>query len=294
MLRRTVLVAASGLAACATPSVPAAALFYDKTELAPGRTFPSPLVSGTVNGRPTKIVVDTGAQVSVVDAKLAAEAGLEIAGSVEAQDPSGQAVAMKRTLDPKLAVEGLGPLPALPAAVVELPPFFAQLGVGAIISPQALADASHSAVLDLRSGQLRIVSGTAPAGESVDVCDYREGALDAKALVMTVRIDGIDTRVELDSGASRTFLVAGSEASKKLTGRSDATKSTATGAAGTIDVVTAPSVRVGSSGADVYWTLAVMPGEKDARCGYEGRLGIDWLRSCVLTVAQASASLTCE
>src|SRR5262249_16445069 len=104
LLRTLAGFTAAGLAAGATPAVPAAARFYAKTEVAPGRTFPSPLVNGTVNGRPTKIVVDSGAQVSVVDAKLAAEAALVIAGSVEAQDPSGQAVAMRRTLDARLSI----------------------------------------------------------------------------------------------------------------------------------------------------------------------------------------------
>lgn len=277
------------LCACATP---AASLYFDAREISPRGAFPSPLVDGTVNGRRTRFVVDTGAQVSVIDAALAADAGLVIGEGVRGQDPSGQAVKMQQTLEPHLAVDGLGELPDRPSAVATLPPFFAQLGIGAIVSPQSLADAEHSVVLDLPHLKLQRVSAAQPQG--VDVCGYKEGSLEAKALVATATIDGTPTLVELDTGASRTFLVADSEVGKRLSSRPDVTRSQAVGAAGPIEVVGLSSVTIGLGGGDTPGPLMVMPGTKDEQCRYEGRLGIDRLKACTIVISTGSASATCQ
>jgi len=137
------------LAACGpepkAPTPPAAArLFYSNVELAPGRRFPSPLARGRVNGRETVFIIDTGAQVSVVDAALARDAGLEITGAGQARDPSGGAVAMTKAPAPHLVVDGLGPLPERLTAVIALPEILTRLGVECDVRRRRQRDRSQA------------------------------------------------------------------------------------------------------------------------------------------------------
>lgn len=296
---------AASTTAPASPSTTSsrAVLFYSDVELAPGRTFPSPLVRGSVNGKPTTIVVDTGAQVSVIDAALAADAKLEIGAPLDGHDPSGTTVAMRRTERPRLAIDGLGPLAERPTAVAALPPIFARLGVGAILSPQTLAESRRSVVMDLARRELR-VTDLAPSHDStsearrrdlsvVDVCHFQESGMDAKALVVKATIDGTTALFEVDTGASGTFVVAESDVGRKLGARPDASRAQAMGAAGPIDVIRVGRAPAKAGSVALDGPITVMPGEKDGRCGYEGRLGIDRLRSCTLVIGESTASGTC-
>jgi hypothetical protein len=122
--------------------------------------------------------------------------------------------------------------------VITKPPIFARLGVGAIVSPQALADADHRVVLDLANREVRIAEASSPphspAGKPehdlpiVNVCNFRVSGFDAKALVVKAMIDGTPTFLEVDTGASSTFVVADSEEGRKLGFRTDATRAQAT------------------------------------------------------------------
>jgi hypothetical protein len=282
-----------------------ATLFYSDKELAPGRTFPSPLARGTVHGKPTVFIVDTGAQVSVIDASLAESAGVEIGAGVAAADPSGNAVAMRRADHPAFGVDGLGLLSDRPAAVVALPTLFTQIGVGAILSPQSLADGQHSVVVDLAHDELRITdapttatatataNGSAHALLGTSLCPYVTDGLAAKALVARASIDGVSTVVEIDTGASGTFVVAESDVGRKLSSRTDATHAKAMGAAGPIDIARIANARASSGPVTLDGPLAVMPGGKDEHCGYDGRLGIDRLRACTLFIGEKTLEGVC-
>jgi len=288
--------------ACGSPARPVppttsakAALFYSDVELAPGRTFPSPLVRGSVNGKATILVVDTGAQVSVIDEKLAIDAKLEVGAAVDGRDPSGNAVAMRRTERPGLGIDGLGAIAEHPTAVAALPSIFTRLGIGAILSPQALADGLHDVILDLAQREIRIVD-RAPAshqGSVADVCRFAESGLAARALVAKAVIDGIPTVVELDTGASGTFVVSSSDVGRKLERRTDAERAEAMGAAGPIDVIRVGRATASIGSLTLDGPVTIMPGEKDGSCGYEARLGIDRLRNCTLVISETSASVTC-
>jgi len=295
------------LAACAPdPKIPsrpnAASLFYSNVELAPGRRFPSPLVRGTVNGKETVLIVDTGAQVSVIDAKLAAEANLALLrGAGEARDPSGNGVPMMKTDTPVIAVDGLGPLPNRMTAIVELPEPFRRIGIGGILSPQMLAG-EHQVVLDLPRHELRLDDPAAASKVServfdvgaIQVCRYADGGFGAASLIAEASIDGVPVRIELDTGASNTFVVADSAVGRKLAERTDGERKKSLTAAGEVETARFESVAAKLGEFDITGPLMMMPGKRAGACGYEGRIGIDRLRTCTLVIGAGDARATCR
>lgn len=305
-LRAACGLAAVFAAACGpdakTPAKPStASLFFSDVELAPGRTFPSPLVRGTVNGHETVFIVDTGAQVSVVDAVLAREASIPVAEGGEARDPSGTAVPMQKTAAPSFVIEGLGPLPNRLTAVIAIPDLLRKLGIGAILSPQMIATDGHRIVIDFGRRELRMDDAAAASKVSdrvfdlgpIQVCRYDDKGFGAASLIAQAMIDGVPTPVELDTGASHTFVVADSDIGKKLAARTDGERKKAMGAAGEIETARFASVTAAVGEFDVTGPLMTMPGERAGACGYEGRIGIDHLRSCTLVIGQREARGTC-
>lgn len=296
----------ASLASCApdarTPSKPSTAtLFFSNVEIVPGRTFPSPLVRGTVHSKETVFIVDTGAQVSVVDTKLAKDAGLIVTQGGSAQDPSGAAVAMDKTEAPGFVVEGLGAVPDRLTAVIAMPELITKLGIGAILSPQMLAQGGHQVVLDMRSRELRLDDPSAATKVSssvfdlgpIQVCRYDEKGFGAASLIVQAVVDGVPTPVELDTGASTTFVVADSAIGRKLAARTDGEHKQSVSAAGELETSRFASVPGTIGEFDVSGPLMTMPGKRSGACGYEGRIGIDRLRTCTLVIAQNDARATC-
>jgi hypothetical protein len=273
-------------------------------ELTPGRKFPSPLVRGSVNGKATIFVIDTGAQASAVDSTFAASAGLDLGREVKSSDPSGNAVAGMRTAErPHLLVDGLGLLAERPAVVVDFLDVMKATGIGAVLSPQALTADGSEVVLDLSRRELRIagpnLDSNTPVGQptlalgQIDICRWTEGDVPAKALVMRASIDGKPISLEVDTGASKSFIVADSDVGRMLGTRPAAERSKAVTAAGQVDIVRVDGVTARSGAVALDGAFTIMPGKKDERCGYEGRIGIDRLKSCRLVLRDASVTGSC-
>lgn len=305
---RRIAVALAFLAACApepkTPTKPTATLFFSNVELAPGRTFPSPLVRGRVNGKETTFIVDTGAQVSVVDVKLAQAAAVVVTAGGSVQDPSGEGVPSSKTDAPNFVVDGLGSIPNRWTAVIALPEVLTNLGIGAILSPQNILDpkGGHQLVLDLANRELRFDDPSAASKVSssvfdlgpIQVCHYGDESFSAAALIAHAVIDGVPTQIELDTGASNTFIVTDSDAGRKLAERTDGERKRAVSPAGEFESARFSNIPAVIGEFDASGPLMTMPGKRSHTCGYEGRIGIDRLRTCTLVISQNDARATCS
>lgn len=295
------------LLACAPePKTPekshTASLYFSTIELGPGRRFPSPLVRGTVNGKETAFIVDTGAQVSVVDAALAVEASLAVVAGGAAQDPSGTKVPMSKTAAPGFVITGLGAIPDGLTAVIALPEVFTKLGVGAILSPQSLAKGGHQVVLDMERNELRLDDPGPTAAQvsnkvfdlgAIQVCRYDDHGFSVASLIAQAQIDGVVVPVEIDTGASTTFVVADSAIGKKLAERADGEKKSAVSAAGELETARYAQIEAKIGEVDASGPLMTMPGKRGGPCGYEGRIGIDRLQKCTLVISERDARGTC-
>ncbi len=275
-----------------------ARLFYDPRPVAAmgRRPFPLALVRGTVGGRPTRFMVDTGAEAPVVAAWLAREAGLDVVdGQVRGTAMSGPPVRMLRADHPRMALEGWGELPDRPVLVIDLPEVFRALDLGAVVSPQWLATRGEAVVLDLPAGELRSAPyaaaaralgpwGVSLASAGTRICRVGMGSVEGRALIATAVIDGHPIRLEVDTGASWVVANAGSEAGRAVSQRAGNGSATVLSAAGPISMQRFDGAAVQIGDARVRSPVLVFPGARNEACDSEGRVGIEVLRACVLVI----------
>jgi hypothetical protein len=252
------------------------------------------------------MIVDTGTGANVIAGWLARALALPTTKLPRpTHDPSGRPVLLERCDRPQIAIDGFAPLPDRPTAVVELPAAFERAGIGALLSPQTLADARATVVLDLPRKELRRVRS-----EDLPATDTRDGASDLDhpvlcrgdgagfgntRLTADVLVDGVSTTLEVDTGAigSPLFLAADTEAGRSVLVRGDLVDEKGFSAAGAAPARTAHGVPVQVNGQTRRLDVSVIAGTRDVHCGVEGRLGFDWLRSCVLSIGEREHRLRC-
>jgi hypothetical protein len=110
------------------------------------------------------------------------------------------------------------------AAVADFPPLLEQHGLGGLLSPQLLANATEMTALDLRTPELRIEPLDAampgrgvPRVEPVDganVCVNRDSAFMNHLYSIPVVLSGIPASLLVDSGASCTIVSPSSAAGR--------------------------------------------------------------------------------
>lgn len=213
---------------------------------------------------------------------------------------------MRQTDHSSLVLEGFGPVADGPVAVGDLPEAFRRVGVGAIVSPQALATPTDVVVLDLVAGRMRLVpraQAPAPDPQSATstavlrdarLCTYRASGRQARSLVATVTIDGTQVVLDLDTGATGITVDRNTEVGRRLAVRPNVGHVHGLGAAGAFDVVTVADVpiRIGELEASVPVGVAV--GAASAPCGAAGRVGVDYLRGCVLVIGHDTLNASCQ
>lgn len=292
--------------AAAAPRAERAAVLYDGDVARRG--LPLPLVRGSVAGKPTWMVVDTGTGATVIAGWLARSLALATTKVVEpTHDPSGRPVVMERCDEPHVVIDGFDALADRATPVIDLPAPFEAAGIGVILSPQALASAESTIVLDMPRREMRRVrsrdlaaSAGAPDGtfdvEHATLCSQPGPVFDNRRLTAKAIVDGVPAVLEVDTGAfgAPFFLVADSDAGKRVLARPSGMGETGLSAAGRLDVITARDVPVRVGSQDQVSNVTVMPGTRDAHCGVEGRLGLEWLSACVFTIGPRDYRLRCD
>ena len=163
-------------------------------------------VDATVNGRPVRALVDSGAQYSVIDAAFAAHLGLPgafaapmIAYGVGGKPQLGRGVSLD------VAVGALA-LPALRAAVLDLGPISGAVGLsvpfvlGQDLLSEVLAD------IDFPGRRIRFVQPKACRPRPAPSPSRR--AAEGRALLAQVRVEGAPLEPVLDTGASSALVLA--------------------------------------------------------------------------------------
>lgn len=264
-----------------------------------------PLVRGSVAGTPTLIAVDTGSGGNAIAGWLARSLKIETTKVAEpTHDPSGRPILMDRDDHPKIQIDGFDPLGDRPTPVIDLPPAFQAAGIGVILSPQTLASAGRTLVIDMPAREMRRVNSRssdhskkqAPiALDGTSMCNRSGGGFDGTMLSTTSVIDGVPILLAVDTGAvgSAFFVAADSDAGKKVLAHADGTAESGFSAAGKLDVTTAHEIPVRMGNKEWKIDVTVLPGRRDA-CGTEGRLGLDYLSACVFSIRDRSYDLECK
>jgi hypothetical protein len=288
---------------------PDARLFYSAALLditgSRGVRLPSPLVRGTIGGRATMMIVDTGAHVPVVASWLAEEAGLVTTGSIQGRASAGMAVQMRRTDHPAWFIDGWGDLVDRPTAIADLPDTFRRAGIGAIVSPQALATTSAVVVLDLTADRMRLVPRAGwPSAEfrSMDLFalpgarlgTYDSNGLRARSLVAAITIEGTELAVDLDTGTNGITLGRATEVGRALAAKSKGDRTKGLGAAGEFDATRIDDVSVRFGELETKTSVNLVVGAANASLRTAGLLGMDYLRTCVLVIGQDDLQVSCR
>ncbi len=126
-------------------------------EAADGSTVHSPMIAGRLGAVETRLVLDTGCDVHLLNKELVDQLGLSVEEGEEGTDHSGATMASWSVEDVELqlgdAAVTLRNVVAIPA-----PPPFPGRGIGGILSPHHLHPSAR-AVIDLVADELVLVDG---------------------------------------------------------------------------------------------------------------------------------------
>ncbi|HET9596008.1 MAG TPA: retroviral-like aspartic protease family protein [Anaeromyxobacteraceae bacterium] len=303
------------LAACAhapeppPPSAPAARVAPLEVVSSPDGV--QPFVRAIVAGRPMRLLLDTGAPRSILPASVVRELGLEITSTTSNatfRDALGTAFSLGTVKAVPVRFEG----EPLPTAM----DFGANDAVEtlAVLSPQDLVEPGWAAVIDLERRELRLepepdaVARVGRDGSALRKLTYRtcqEGLWSPRRRVdlrsrpdlwsrrqrvVSATVSGVSSELMIDTGASHSALTRNSSALRSLSDVTGA-PSTTRGHASTGAALLVQGVGVEFAGAVFFEPLLVLP--TSSRC-FEGVLGADVLRHCLVVWAWSSLRVACH
>lgn len=271
-----------------------------------GRSFPLPLVTGTIAGQPVLMLVDTGANSHVIAGWLARKLGLSMKklGDV-GTDHVGKTIATFRIEKPDIAIDDWGALVPTPVLATEVPDVIEKLGIGAFISPQRLVEEGDSVVLDLVKGELRpawwdeahyeLSAGGVPLvlGEA-RACEETEGPIKGLAFVVPATVESQRVELLLDTGAQHSDVFTTSIAGQRLAGQSSVNREPMYTASGKISGRKLKGARVAAGSFSATADVDLIGGGSDASCPRDGVLAMDVLRSCALLLGRSRVYGRCK
>ncbi len=267
-----------------------------------GRSFPLPVVHGTVLGHPTWMLIDTGANSHVIAGWFAKKIGLPMfrLGDV-GTDHAGRSIATFRVEHPKLALDDWGELDDGPMLVTEVPAIIEKLGIGAFVSPQKLNEEGDAVVLDLVAHEVRAAyfdeaskgDGTPLLDAGARVCEDTQSPIKGLAYVAPANVGGSPAWLLVDTGAQRSDVLAGSIPGKTLAPKSIPNKEQMYGASGKLTSRTIPRATVVVGDVERQLDVDLIGGESDPYCPRDGVLSMDVLRGCVLVLGRKQIAARC-
>lgn len=260
-----------------------------------GHPFPLPLVTGTVAGQPTVMLVDSGTNVHVLSGWLARRLALPLLPrGNRGADHVGQAIPAYRIEQPNVTVDGWGPLGTTTMLATEFPDVLEKLGIGAVVSPQQLAGEGDATLMDLARGELRSAwwdaasaelakSGTELVrAEETRVCNDEDGSLKGLAFIVPVKVGSHDAQLLVDTGAVRSDVFATSLLGKELDARGATEIEPTYTVHGKVTTHELKGVRLVAGAFATAVDVDLVPGAPDRSCPRDGVLAMDVLRSCTL------------
>lgn len=266
-----------------------------------GKTFPYPLVHVVVAGKPSTMILDTGSTDVVLSRSITTRLGLAVSARAgSGADAAGKSVSVVELAAPDILIEGWGRLTRTRVLTTPLPKAFDMLGIAGVLSPQRLAGSGESVVVNLRSDQMSVVSDSKaatyfrrlPALKPMPIVfQNKSNALQYGA---TAQVNGAKVPLMFDTGASSTSIDIGSTLGQKLIQESASNAQVTYAASGKMKtrLLRDAHLRVGR----ITETLDIqlVPSADKKRGAFDGVLGMDFLRQCVLVLGSRKAAAACE
>jgi hypothetical protein len=279
-------------------------LVYDPQEYAPGKRFPLAMIEVLIDGKRTRAIVDTGAEVTVVSHLIGRGMAEKPSQNIKGKDSANKAVAMRNLAPFFVTLVGLKEIRLQNAVSSELPAVFSKLGVGMILSPQALASTDRVVVIDFPNATFGLTreQRSKPTDVELSICDYGDDGIRPRALLGNGRVNGMAARLLLDTGASTTHLQASSVAAKLILQARGAKAITTTGAGGESAAREFADVPVHLGAAQAVTALTIsdddattVEADSDKKpCQHDGAVGLDLLKSCRITVGLQFVEMQCR
>ncbi len=257
----------------------------------------APVVHVEVGARRARLLVDTGSTRSAITKWLADDLGMSTERHAEdtGRDFVGSPLDVERSSPLDIRADS-GPVVARGVVlVVDTPMLPRHRGVGGVLSPQLMLRPGYSLVLDLIDGRMAVVAGalgrTDPwADKGMVPSGMRLCGLPGAYLVPAI-VDGTDVLLRLDTGADQTSIFMNSSLGQSLLSKI----AVASGAAQSSNVQfgqVASKLRAG--GVATNLDLRLIPGQSPVDCKYDGLLGMDVLKRCMITLDQQTGFATCD
>jgi hypothetical protein len=276
-------------------------IFYDPALAAQG--FPNPLVKARMAGHEAVFIIDTGASTSVL-----ADWYAEVAGISTARTESRAEDAAGKTAPARLVHRLQGRwsdgrrFSINEAIVVAFPPYFESLRLGGLLSPQLLAPPGMAAVLDLRVPSLRFVPFARAQSdlqrskgpvrlELTEPCRNADSKLVNRVYLTPVTSVGVTQPMLIDTGATGTTLADKSQIVQAI-GSGSEPGPRSEGVGGEVKGRRVREVQLFRGGRIVILNPAIA--EVSGRCGAQGVLGMDALRSCFLILGAKQTAFSCD
>jgi hypothetical protein len=279
-------------------------IFYDPALAAQG--FPNPLVKARIAGHEATFIVDTGASANVF-----ADWYVEVAG-IPAVRSDSAAIDNAGKSAPEQLVHRLqgrwsdGQRFSLnEAIVVAFPPLFKSLNLGGLVSPQLLAPPGMAAVLDLRGPSLRFVPFARAQSDlrrskastvQLDLshpCRNADSKLVNRIYVAPATAAGVTDLMLVDTGATGTILSDRSKIVQAIGSRSESGPRSE-GVGGESSVRMVRNVQLLRGGRIVTLNPSIGEVSVSERCGVQGILGMDALRTCSLILGEKEMAFSCD
>lgn len=255
-----------------------------------------PYVHATVNGKPVRLLLDTGAFQSLLGGAFARAEGLRLrtsAGNLELKDANGQRRSLAVASSVPVRIDGEGERFALDFLVN---PSWDH--VEGILSPQELLRRGWAMTIDLEGAELRfdpepealarLRDGGASKVEYATCPD--EGLFNDYHRVVTTLINGTPARMLLDTGCDQTVLSRNNPALPTMLEAVGRREKNA-GMVSTSQGLVVDDVEVQVAGAAFRQAVLVLPASQTC---WQGALGADFLRRCTVVWGWSDLWMACR
>jgi hypothetical protein len=271
------------------------ALSYPKDQ----RVARYPMLDVLVNGHPARMLLDTGASSHMLSEAIVDRLGLKPAGLTSLSDHFGAGSKEDLASGAVISVGDWTFPTGMPLIGVRLGENF---GYDGILSPQGLASASVAVVLDLVHGQLTSLRwsdaetqwggfGVALAG-GVRICQQLDGT-PSRGFLLPAEIAGEKINLLLDTGADHSNLTVGSALGQKLMPQAKPA-GTVHSVVRTEQAFVLPATRMALGSYQSTVALMLVPRRGTWDCAYDGVLGLDVLRNCVIAISGRKLLVQCQ
>lgn len=266
-----------------------------------GHAFPTPLLYVTVAGQATTMILDTGSPFNVLGATIAERLGLMVlAKRGRGADAAGRRIHYKRIKSPRIRIENWGRPLKTPAVVTRLPTIFDTLGIAGLLSPWQLTQHGQALVINFPDQRLSVMSHAMAtttldihAGNRIPlVASPRKGA--GMSYTMRVHIDGVPVKLLVDTGSTSISVYADSAIGQKLERMPGSIRKSVTLVSGQAGYHQAyeGTLQIGETKENAQ--LLLMRGRKNNHAGYDGIVGMSYLKTCILLLTPERGIALCQ